>query len=160
MVDVNRPPEIQLPKELADLGISVINFFEELSRYNLQMFTRTGGAEDFIDDSNQNITSTGSRVSRNAAKIDALEFIKFRVVEVTADYTAAPFEIVICNNVVPIIVTLEPNAILDDQIHVKRKPLAAEVTVTAPIDNDDGRIINVANHSDFYVFGETEWAVI
>lgn len=159
-VKVNRPPEIQLPEELKKLGLSVINYFEELGRYNLQMFTRTGGSRDFIDDAEQALTSTGSRVSRNAARIDGLEFIRFRIVEVTEDYTASPFEIVICNNVIPITVTLEPNAVDEDQIHVKRKPLAAEVTVSGSIDGETERTINVPNWSDFYVFSNLEWAVI
>jgi hypothetical protein len=160
IVKVNRPPEIELPEELKKLGISVINYFEELNRYNLQMFTRTGGASDFIDEAEQNLTSTGSRVSRNAARIDGLEFIRFRVVEVVADYQAAPFEMVICNNVVPITILLEPNALIEDQIHVKRKQDAAKVTVSGNIDGKTSRVINIKNWSDFYVFGETEWAVI
>ena len=47
-VKVNRPPEIELPPALKELGLGVINYFEELSRYNLQMFTRTGGATDAV----------------------------------------------------------------------------------------------------------------
>jgi hypothetical protein len=120
--------------------------------------TNTSAIE--VENNEQVLTSTGSRVSRNAARIDGLEFIRFRVVEVTADYTASPFEIVICNNVVPITITLEPNAVIEDQIHVKRKQSAAQVTVSGTIDGDTGRIINVQNWSDFYVFGATEWAVI
>lgn len=157
---VNPPPQIILPKALSDLGMEVINYFQQQARFDLQLWTRTGGSTDIIDDAEQNLTSANSRVSRNAARIDGLEFIRFRVVEVTADYTAAPFEIVICSNVVPIKVTLEPNAILDDQIHVKRKPKAAKVTVLGSIDGETSRIINIKNWSDFYVFGLTEYAVI
>lgn len=158
-VNVNPPPQIRLPPELAkDKDTRV--FFQQLDRMLLQLWKRTGGADDLIDESEQILTSTGSRVSRNAAKIDSLEFIRFNVVEITEDYTALPFEIVICNNLSPITVTLDANAIKNDQIHVKRKPSAAEVTVSGSIDGDTGRIINVANWSDFYVFGETEWAVI
>jgi len=160
VTNVNPPPQIILPKALSNLGIDVVNYFQQQARFDLQLWTRTGGADDFIDDADQSITSSNSRVSRNAAKIDALEFIKFRVVEVTANYTAAPFEIVICNNVVPITVTLEPNAILDDQIHVKRKQDTAKVTVSGAIDGKTSRVINIEKWSDFYVFGSSEWAVI
>jgi len=161
MAEVNPPPQIILPKELSDLGIDVINYFQQQARFDLQLWTRTGGSDDLVDEAGQNITSTSSRVSRNAAKIDALEFIRFRVVpNVTADYTAAPFEIVECNNTVPITITLEPNAILDDQIHVKRKQDSAKITVVGPIDGDLSRVINIKKWSDFYVFGSTEWMVI
>lgn len=121
---------------------------------------QTNTSSENIEGAEQALTSTGSRVSRNAARIDGLEFIRFRVVEVTADYTAAPFEIVICNNTVPITITLEPNAVMEDQIHVKRKQSAARVIVSGAIDGEIERTINIKNWSDFYVFGKTEWAVI
>lgn len=158
--EVNPPPQILLPKALVDMGIEVIDYFQQQARFDLQIWNRTGAGQDFIDDADQSITSSSSRVSRNSAKIDALEFIRFRVVEVTEDYTAAPFEIVICSNIIPITVTLETNAIFDDQIHVKRKPNAAKVTTLGAIDGETSRVINIKNWSDFYVFGSTEWAVI
>jgi hypothetical protein len=129
-------------------------------RWMESLNSQTNTLSEETESNEQVLTSTGSRVSRNAARIDGLEFIRFRVVEITADYTAAPFEIVICNNVVPITITLEPNAVIEDQIHVKRKQTAAEVTVSGAIDGEIERTINVQNWSDFYVFGETEWAVI
>lgn len=158
-INVNPPPQIKLPPELAK-DAATRTYFQHLDRMLLQLWKRTGGSEDLIDESEQVLTSTGSRVSRNSAKIDALEDLRFRVVEVTADYSAAPFEIVICNNIVPITVTLEPNAVIDDKIHVKRKPAAALVTVSGAIDGEIERTINVPNWSDFYAFGETEWTVI
>lgn len=135
----------------------VVNY---LNKFLHDLFLRTGGGSDLIEEADEKITANNSRVSRNAARIDSLEFVRFRVVEVTADYTAQPFEIVICNNVVPITITLDTSSILDDQIHVKRKPTAAEVNVVGAIDGGTERTINIPNWSDYYVFGETEWAVI
>lgn len=48
MTSVNPPPQIILPKALSDMGIDVINYFQMQSRYDLQMFTRTGGATDEV----------------------------------------------------------------------------------------------------------------
>jgi len=129
-------------------------------RWMESLNSQTNTLSEETESNEQILTSTGSRVSRNAARIDGLEFIRFRVVEVTANYTAAPFEIVICSNTIPITITLEPNAVIEDQIHVKRKQAAAKVTVAGTIDGKSSRIINVQNWSDFYVFGATEWAVI
>lgn len=130
-----------------------------LNRFLHDMFLRSGGGEDLLDSTEQALTSSGSRISRNSAKIDSLEDVRFRVVVVTADYTAAPFEIVVCKNVIPITVTLEPNAIFDDQIHVKRKQDASEVTVLGLIDGDTSRVINKKKWSDFYAFDGVEWGV-
>ena len=50
MTNVNPRGQIQLPKALADLGIEVINYFQEQERFDLQLRDRTGGDFDFIDD--------------------------------------------------------------------------------------------------------------
>lgn len=47
--EVNPPPQIVLPEELKSLGLPVIDFFEQLNRYNLQMFNRVGGGVDLVD---------------------------------------------------------------------------------------------------------------
>jgi len=158
-ISVNPPPQPRYPPKIAN-NEPVREYFDNLNRVILQLWRRTGGGEDAVDSTEQSLTSTSSRVSRNAARIDALEFIRFRVVNVTSDYTAAPFEIVVCNNTTPITVTLPTDALLDDQIHVKRKQDAAKVTVSGSIDGKTSRVINIKNWSDFYVFDGSEYAVI
>ena len=157
--NVNPPPQIRLPKAFQQDN-EIQTYFRHIDRVMLQLWKRTGGADDLIDEAAQNITSSSSRVSRNAAKIDALEFIRFTVVSVTQDYTAKPFEIVICYNTIPITITLEPNAVSDDQIHVKRKSSASQVTVSGSVDGATSRVMNIKNWSELYVFDGLEWAVI
>jgi len=153
------PFVIQWPQKwVEDPEISpVVNY---LNIFLHDLWVRSGGGEDLIESAEQAITSSNSRVSRNGAKIDSLEDIRFRVVPVTSDYTASPFEIVECNNTSPITITLEPNALIEDQIYVKRKQNSAKVTVIGPIDGDTSRVINIKKWADFYVFGATEWMVI
>jgi len=45
---VNPRPQIELPKELSDLGISVVNYFQQQATFDLQLRDRTGGDEDSI----------------------------------------------------------------------------------------------------------------
>lgn len=158
-INVNPPAQIKMPNEFAADPV-MRSFFQQINDVLVQMWRRTGGGEDKIENTEQVLTGTNSRVAKNAARIDALEFIKFTVVVVTGDYTANPFEIVICNNTSPITVTLPTDALFDDQIHVKRKPDAARVTVSGTIDGKASRVINRRNWSDFYVFDGTEYSVI
>jgi len=157
-VKVNRPPEIELPPELKELGIGVINFFEELSRYNLQMFTRTGGATDLIDDTEQALTSTHSRVSRNAAKINALEKVDFDIAIIDSDFTTSRNQIIICQNTVSINVTLDPQAVAEDTVHIKRTN--AVVNIIGLVDGKTNLTINVNLFSAHLVFNGTDWSMI
>ena len=87
-IKVNRPPEIQLPKELASMGIEVIDFFEHLGRYNLQMFTRSGGATDSlaaIENSTQN--SFNSIAQQLRKELDGLPEFTIDTTGFTVDTT-------------------------------------------------------------------------
>ena len=47
-IKVNPPPQIVLPQAFKN-DIAVVNYFSELDRTLLQLWTRTGGANDFIN---------------------------------------------------------------------------------------------------------------
>lgn len=158
MVNVNPRPQIQLPKALADMGIEVINFFEEQGRFDLQMRERSGGDADLIDDAEQAITSTGSRVSRNAARINAIEKIGFEIEMITSDFTTSRNQIIICNNSSSIEVTLDADALVEDTVHIKRAN--AELDVIGVIDGLADRTINVPLFSLHLVFNGTDWSQI
>lgn len=49
-VNVNPPPQIVLPEEFKK-DLNVANYFEQLDRVLLQLWTRTGGATDKIENS-------------------------------------------------------------------------------------------------------------
>lgn len=48
-VNVNPPPQIFLPKGLSDLGIDVVNYFQQQARFDLQLWTRVGGPVDIVN---------------------------------------------------------------------------------------------------------------
>lgn len=158
MTAVNTPTEIGLPQALVDLGFEVVTYFQQQNRYDLQMFTRSGGAADKVDNSAQTLTSTGSRVSLNAAKINALEKVASDIEIITADFTTSRNQIILCNNTSPINVTLDPDAIEEDVVNIKRND--AQVTVFGTIDGQVDMVLNVPKYSTKLVFNGTDWSRI
>lgn len=53
-IDVNPPPQPQLPKEFAN-NKPVRDYFKTITRFFLQIYQRTGGEEDLIDQANTNL---------------------------------------------------------------------------------------------------------
>lgn len=111
-----------------------------------------------IDDSKQDITSSSSRVSRNAARINSLELKEFEVIITTTSVTSENFQIIICKNTVSINITLDPEAIEGDELHVKRA--GAVVEVIGQVDGLTNLTINVPLFSLHLVFNGTDWSQI
>lgn len=155
--EVNPPPQLRIPDVFFKDKVTR-SFFERLIKIVWQIWLRTGGPEDLIDSSEQALTSTSSRVARNAARIHSLEKIEFDVVAVTADYTAGRNQILVCKNTSSIDVTLDPNAIEGDQVHIKRRDAA--ITVIGTIDGLTNKLINIKNYSMYLVFDGIDWSEI
>ena len=151
---VNPPPQLRMPEDFYNDPVKR-SFFERQNTILFQLWNRTGGSEDFIDDSEQALTSTGSRVARNAAKINALEKAGFDIEIITADFTTNKNQVIICNNTSLITVTLDPNAIEEDQVHIKRSNDV--VDVVGDIDGFNSKRINVKYFSMHIIFNGTEW---
>ena len=114
---------------------------------------------DELDDLEIRVEANEEAIIILDGRVDDLEARIFRTIKVTESVIALPFQVVLCDNVLPIEVTLFETADIDDMIHVKRK--GAEVTVNGPIDGDNtGRIINVKYWSELYISDGTEWSVI
>ena len=111
-----------------------------------------------IENTEQALTSTSSRVSRNAARINSIELKEFEIVNTTTDLTTEEYQIVICKNVSPINITLDPDAIKDDEVHIKRR--GEEITVIGSIDGFTNKTINILNYSMHLVFDGTDWSEI
>jgi len=131
---------------------------EYLNRYLHDMFVRTGGGDDFIEDSQQNITSSNSRVSRNAARINSLELKEFEIVKPLADITTDRNQILICKNTTPINVTLDPKAIEDDELHIKRR--GKKINIIGLVDGKSNPVININLFSMHLVFDGEDWSQI
>ena len=80
-----------------------------------------------VENTEQELTSTGSRVSRNAARINSLELKQFELVETTVALTTNPFEIIDCANTAKIDITLDPNAVGKDEVHIARSGATVDI---------------------------------
>ena len=154
---VNPPPQLKLPQAvLKDPQWAA--YERQRDTILFQLWQRMGGDTDIIEDNQQNITSSSSRVSRNAARINSLELKEFEIVKATADVTAKEYQIIICKNVMPITVTLDPQAVEDDEVHIKRR--GGSIDVIGSIDGFTNKTINVLNYSMHLIYDGTDWSEI
>lgn len=154
---INPPPQLQVPPALLK-DKPTRDYLRQVETILFQLWQRTGGDTDIIDDGQNNITSTSSRVSRNAARINSLELKEFEILTTLIDLTTDRNQIILCKNVAPITIILDPQAVEEDEVHVKRR--GEEVTVIGLIDGSNDQIINVLNWSAHYVFDGTDWSSI
>jgi hypothetical protein len=138
-------------KENGDLTLRALRFFESITN-------QTNESVIVITDTGTELTSTASRVSRDAAKINSLELKEFEIVTTTVSIETNRNQIIICKNTVPITITLDPLAVAEDEVHIKRR--GEEVEEIGLIDGLTNRTINVPNWSDHLVFDGTDWSVI
>ena len=154
---VNPPPQLQIPRSLAqDKGSR--DYLRQIETILFQLWNRTGGDIDVIEDNQQDLISASSRVSRNAARINSLELKEFEILTTTIDLTTDRNQIILCKNITPIIITLDPQAVAEDEVHVKRR--GESITVVGLIDGSNDQVINVLNWSAHYVFDGTDWSSI
>ncbi|RKW71272.1 hypothetical protein, partial [Bacillus sp. L75] len=90
--------------------------------------------------------------------INSLELKEFEILTTLIDLTTDRNQIILCKNVAPITIILDPQAVEEDEVHVKRR--GEEVTVIGLIDGSNDQIINVLNWSAHYVFDGTDWSSI
>jgi hypothetical protein len=157
MASVNPPPQLRVPKAFLK-DSEVRSFIEQQNTIIFQLYQRTGGVVDEVENSQQNITSSSSRVSRNAARINSIELKEFEIVTTTASVTAEEFQIILCKNTLPITVTLDPQAIEHDEVHIKRR--GESIEVIGSIDGFTNKTINVLNYSMHLIFDGTDWSEI
>lgn len=156
-VKVNPPPQLRIPAKFFD-DPELRAFFERQQEIIWKLWLRTGGSDDAIASTEEEATSSSSRVARNSARINSLEKIGFDIEIITADFTTERNQIIICNNTSPITVTLDTNAVEEDQVHIKRR--GAAVTVVGTIDGLTNKLINIKNYSMHLVFDDIDWSEI
>ena len=156
-ISVNPPPILKLPKAFLE-DREVREFIKQQNTILFQLWNRTGGVNDDVDEAKENITASSSRVSRNAARLNSLELKEFEIVKTTTSLTTEEFQIIICKNQSPIIITLDPQAIENDEVHIKRR--AGEIKVIGSIDGLEFKIINIKNYNMHLVFDGTDWSEI
>jgi len=91
-------------------------------------------------------------------RVEILEYKSFTIVPTTESLQISGFQIIICKNTNPIDVTLDPDALLDDEAHIKRR--GGVVNVIGTIDGFTNKKINIKNYSMHLVFDGTDWSEI
>ena len=91
-------------------------------------------------------------------RVEVLESKVFRTVSTVDSLTALSFQVILCNNSIPIEIVLNPDAVKDDMIHVMRKN--DEVEVIGLVNGLIDRTINVLNYSELYIYDGEEWSTI
>ena len=156
-VNINPPLQLRVPSQFLN-DKPTRDYFEQTNIILFQLWQRTGGTTDSIDNSQQDINSTSSRVSRNAARINSVELKEFEIINTTVGLTAEEFQIIICKNTTEINITLDPQAIENDEVHIKRR--GGVVNVIGSIDGFTNKTINILNYSMHLVFDGTDWSEI
>jgi hypothetical protein len=156
-ISVNPPPQLKIPPELIK-DRQTRDYLRQIEVILFQLWTRTGGVNDDIDEAKEDITGSSSRVSRNAARINSLELKEFEIVNTTTDLTAEEFQIIVCKNTIPITITLDPQAIENDEVHIKRR--GQSILVMGSIDGFTNKTINILNYSMHLVFDGIDWSEI
>ena len=156
-VNVNPPPQLKLPAVILK-DREWRDYERQRDTILFQLWQRTGGTTDDVEDSKQNITSSSSRVSRNAARINSLELKEFEIISTTTSLTTEEFQIIICKNTSSIDVILDTQAIENDEVHIKRR--GGVINVIGSIDGFTNKVINILNYSMHLVFDGTDWSEI
>ena len=156
-IRVNPPPQLQIPPELSK-DRRTIDYLNQTNTILFQLWQRTGGVNDDIDSNSQKPNVLPSRINSNSSRIDSIELKEFKIVNTTSDLTTKEFQIVVCKNTASISITLDPQAIANDEVHIKRR--GAEVMVIGLIDGFTNKTINVLNYSMHLVFDGIDWSEI
>tara|TARA_R110000823_G_scaffold279880_1_gene398136 strand:- start:483 stop:956 length:474 start_codon:yes stop_codon:yes gene_type:complete len=157
MANVNPPPALRMPRIILE-DREWRDYERNRDVILFQLWQRTGGNIDQIENSKNNITSTSSRVNRNTARINSLELRQFEIVNTINSLTTKDYQVIICKNTVPISITLDPQAIEADEVHIKRRGVSVEVIGT--IDGFTNKTISSLNYSMHLIFDGTDWSEI
>ena len=98
-----------------------------------------------LDDLDARVTINELNIIILQNKVAELERIAFETVITTNSITASGYQIIICKNTTPITITLDMQATVGTEVHIKRK--GAEVQEVGLIDGLTNRTINILNWS-------------
>lgn len=91
-------------------------------------------------------------------RVDALEYKVFSFVEATTSITTGPFEIIDCSNASKIEVTLDPDALDLDEVHIARSN--ARVDIVGTVNGKTNITLNVKGFSVHLIKNPTGWLQI
>lgn len=121
--------------------------------------------EDFFDDNDDPtlryirfLESLTSQTNVSSEDIEVIQAKEFEIISTTESLTTSAFQIIICKNVTDISIELDPDAIENDEVHIKRR--LGTVNVLGLIDGLTDKIININNYSMHLVFDGDDWSEI
>jgi len=106
---------------------------------------QTNTSSENIESTEQELVSNNSRTARNAVRINSLELKEFELIETAVALTTKPFEIIDCINSGLIEITLDPNAIAKDQVHIARS--GGRVRILGVINGKNNLDLNIKEAS-------------
>jgi hypothetical protein len=169
MSNVNPPTALKIPaKLLADKELRV--YFEQRDFIQYQLWLRTGGGNDAIEDTeNGELYEPGIQTSNADELIEELEnegvtpsiVQPVEVISVLADFTTTGEQILICANSIDVDVTLNPYPDDGEQLHIKRAGDGL-VTVLGDVDGNASTTIIFKYDSPHlvYTIDAGEWSII
>lgn len=121
---------------------------------NTEEFNNIGILEKAIEDIDSELTEFDTY----AARAEEVSSKAFEIVNTTVALTTERNQIIICKNVGSINVTLDTNAIKDDEVHIKRR--GDEVIVLGTIDGLTDITLSVPLQSSHLVFDGIDWSAL
>ncbi len=103
----------------------------------------------------ESITNQTNTTVTNVIDIALKDFV---VVNTTESLTTSRNQIIICKNTGVIDITLNPDAVIYEQVHVKRR--GAAVNIIGTIDGLTDITLNIENWSSYLVYDGADWSVI
>lgn len=150
------PTKVPLLDKNGIMNKEWVDWFNYDNLWKQGVFVKLGGGDDFISDTEEGLISANSKIAKNNAKIDSLEDISFKTEFTTVSTTTKAFTTLICNNSIAINVTLDPDAIENDVVKIKRND--AVVTVLGTIDGQVDMVLNVPKTAPELTFNGTDWS--
>lgn len=104
------------------------------------------------------LESLTGQTNTSSVDIEVIQAKEFEIINTTESLTSGRFQIIICKNITDISIQLDPDAIENDEVHIKRR--LGVVNVLGSIDGFTNKTINVLNYSMHLVFDGDDWSEI
>jgi hypothetical protein len=111
-----------------------------------------------IDDLELRVLENEIDIADLQSRVAVLEYKAFKTVITTDSLTTAGYQVIICKNTIPIVITLELSPQDETEVHIKRR--GEEVTIIGTINGLVDRVINIPQWSDHLIYDGTDWSVI
>lgn len=145
-------------KQLTNWSELVVKDYQGILQDTSFLADEIDAIEARVVNNEEDIEALQEDVADLKESVELLEYKKFVVVTTDESLTTSQFQIIICNNLSPIEITLKPNAVKDDELHIKRN--GEQVTLKGNVNGLSDRVLNIPQWSDHLVFNGVDWSTI